>query len=645
MEHYPRLVRLAYLILPAGLGRHRRVLLAHRLAQRTLPRSRRTVPGSIAHPDPAYALLRQEVVRGALGYGRPLTGWRRRLRSALVAAPLPPIVVGLRLFPPAGGAEELALDHRLARLDAPARAAYALRGLEELGERDVAELLGAAGVSEPLKAVREAASAADGAADARLLTSAEFDPCTVQARPTDLVRRRQHMRAGSAAAAAVAIALVVFGMPGSDDGGFGSATPEGAGQSVLAQALDPAKLVRAAPDAWLRSSRLDFSAWPARGNRVDDTALLRRALDAWAQPGASVHVSVTPGTAQTPPTASPQLLFAGDVDGAAVVLMYDGMRIVRYAEPDGGNGGGEALDFARVDGAWGSSASAVVIDRSDSNARYLTAPWVTGVQLRDLLKPDASVHEVKRSVEGVTGPVPGPVPASAAASASASAAGAGAGATSDGACGTAGVSWPVMQLTPHSGLPGLQPFLLTDLGDLTPVHLTYATGDGTQQGEATGQQALASWAHSACRLDSVRGEGVRSVSTWDFADQQLPEGGGSASWLCTRADTWAGTGHVLIQFLPPGAAAATPASVVAGSQDSRACGRYSPDVLSGALWKAPSGRWYLLAAGSAGVQSISATGGLQHSQNGRMLAVPAQRSTHAQLSAGLSDGSTLPALR
>ncbi|MGW4108982.1 hypothetical protein ACWEGV_39490, partial [Streptomyces sp. NPDC004976] len=37
VEHYPRLVRLAYLVLPAPAGRSRRVLGAHGLVQRALP--------------------------------------------------------------------------------------------------------------------------------------------------------------------------------------------------------------------------------------------------------------------------------------------------------------------------------------------------------------------------------------------------------------------------------------------------------------------------------------------------------------------------------------------------------------------------------------------------------------------------------
>ncbi|NDZ60605.1 hypothetical protein G3I47_25585, partial [Streptomyces anulatus] len=37
VEHYPRLVRLAYVVLPPALGRHRRVLAAHAVVQRALP--------------------------------------------------------------------------------------------------------------------------------------------------------------------------------------------------------------------------------------------------------------------------------------------------------------------------------------------------------------------------------------------------------------------------------------------------------------------------------------------------------------------------------------------------------------------------------------------------------------------------------
>ncbi|MFD4143944.1 hypothetical protein ACFWSO_34170, partial [Streptomyces sp. NPDC058572] len=51
IEHYPRLVRIAYLVLPPSLGRNRRVLTAHAIAQRSLPRGR-AAAGPAAHPPP-----------------------------------------------------------------------------------------------------------------------------------------------------------------------------------------------------------------------------------------------------------------------------------------------------------------------------------------------------------------------------------------------------------------------------------------------------------------------------------------------------------------------------------------------------------------------------------------------------------------
>lgn len=134
VEHYPRLVRLGYLVLPPSLGSHRRVLKAHALAQRCLLAGRRVGdggggvpgprgPGGAATVDPSYARARGRVLRAALTAGRP----RRfgRARPSLL-----PLVWGLRLFPHSGGSDGLALENALSALSGPARAAHALRGLE-----------------------------------------------------------------------------------------------------------------------------------------------------------------------------------------------------------------------------------------------------------------------------------------------------------------------------------------------------------------------------------------------------------------------------------------------------------------------------------------------------------------------------------
>lgn len=85
VEHYPRLVRLAYVVLPPALGRHRRVLAAHAVVQRALPaagsprvpaQSRRSGAPVDAEPAPegagsdlgpsgaAYGWMRLRVLRG-----------------------------------------------------------------------------------------------------------------------------------------------------------------------------------------------------------------------------------------------------------------------------------------------------------------------------------------------------------------------------------------------------------------------------------------------------------------------------------------------------------------------------------------------------------------------------------------------------
>ncbi|TVL89927.1 hypothetical protein [Streptomyces sp. SAJ15] len=620
VEHYPRLVRIGYLILPPGMARTRRVLTAHAVAQRSLPRSRangtdvelpeqRTADGLPA--DPGYAFVRLRVVRGALAAARLRRPWRLPRRGQL--PPLLPQVWGLRLFPRSGGADELALDQALAQLSAPARAAYVLRGLERLTEDEVRAVLRAAGASNPDAALDEAAAVRTpaGSHDGSLLQSAEFDPCALQARPTDLMRRRQHTRAALAAAAAVVVCGTLLGMPGEGWGPDGAAAPPYAQNAAVEQALEPAKLTRAAPDAWRRATRADFAAWPARGDRLDDTALLRRALAVWARPGSSVQVAVTPGTQAGPPAGPPQLLYAGKVDQAAVVLLYDGLRIVRYAEAADGAGGSAALDFARADAGNAASSTAVIVGRTDGNVRYLTAPWVRDAAVRDLLVPDGPARPLRRSADGVTAPIGSPAQSR--------------------DC----KEWNALQFGSH---------LVTDLGELIPARLTYGAPGAPR--DVAGPEARTGWARSACTLAVMRSRGVRSVNSWPYAQQPLPDGTGIADWACVRAETWRGTGsRVLAQFQPPGGKPGTSGAVAAAADDSPACGPREPHVLSGVLWKSQAGRWFVLAAGGGEVTSIAASGGVEGAEAGQLLALPAKAGERAELRARLADGRRITSLR
>ncbi|WP_053755366.1 hypothetical protein [Streptomyces sp. MMG1533] len=609
VEHYPRLVRLAYLVLPPGLGRNRRVLTAHALTQRALPRSRTPAPVIPAQStgresDPGYAFVRLQVLRTALEAGLPLTfKWPKRSQLPLLL----PQVWGLRLFPRSGGADELALDQRLSVLCGPARAAYVLRGLEKLPDGDVREVLTAAGVDDVDDALDEADEVP---AQYALLDSPEFDPCSLQARPTDLMQRRQHTKAALAAAAAVAVCGALLGLPGDGWAPDGAAAPPYAENPAARAALDPARLAKVPATAWQSAARTDFSVWPARGGLTDDKALLRRALAVWARPGETVRVSATPGTPSGSPAGPPQLLYAGNVDNARVVILYDGLRIARYAEPKDSTKGA-ALDFARVDGATGAESNAVVLGRADGNVRYLTAPWVKKAAERDLLKPGSGAMDLTLT-DGVTAPLAGPV--------------------QQGAC----TSWNVLQLTDRSGTR-----LSTDLGELVPARLT--TGRPGSERDASGAASLRAWAPYACSLSVVRSRGVRSVNAWEYATQPLPDASGSASWVCTRAETWRGGGtRVLAQFRTPGGAYG---AVAAKAENVPACGPRDPHVLAGVLWKSEAGSWYLLAAGSRDTASITTAGGVGGSAQGNLLTVKTKEGAQADLKGKLESGRSINALR
>ncbi|WP_409472521.1 hypothetical protein [Streptomyces sp. HC307] len=613
VEHYPRLVRLAYLVLPPSLGRNRRVLTAHSLTQRALPRGRTStsvIPaqstGQGRDGDPGYAFLRLQVLRTALEAALPLRRKAWPKRSQL--PPLLPQVWGLKLFPRSGGADELALDQRLSALSAPARAAYVLRGLEQLADPDVHRVLTAAGVDDTEAALGEADAVP---AQYALLDSPEFDPCSLQARPTDLMRRRQRTKAALAAAAALAVSGALLGLPGDGWGPDGAAAPSYAQNPAAEAALDPSRLTKVSPTTWRSSARTDFSVWPARGDLTGDRALLRRALAVWARPGETVQVSTTPGTPSGGPAGPPQLLYAGNVDNARVVILHDGLRLARYAEPKDGTAGA-ALDFARTDGATGAEANAVVLDRTDGNVRYLTAPWVTKVAERDLLKPSSGAMDLTIT-DGVTTPLASP-------------------AIKTGSC----ASWNVLQITDDSGTR-----LMTDLGELVPARLT--TGRPGKTHDAAGAESLRTWAPFACSLFAVRGQGVRSVNAWQYAEQPLPDASGTAAWVCTRAETWRGGGErALAQFHTPGG---TYGAVAAKAENVPACGTRDPHVLAGVLWKSEAGTWYLLAAGSRDTASISTTGGVEQTAQGNLLAVPAKKGTQAGLKAILTDGRSISGLR
>ncbi|MFF3348831.1 hypothetical protein [Streptomyces sp. NPDC002779] len=616
MEHYARLVRLVYVTLPRGPGRHRRVLAAHGVVQRALPRRRLVVPGrrrarSARQPGSAeYTALRTRVLRASLAH-ESRSARLSRARSML------PAVWGLRLFPQSGGAEEMALDRALAQADWPVRAAVALLVLDEESPEGAGGVLRAIGMSEPEGAVltarrlvEQGRPAAEGAPDAgtgapvTALLAPEFDPCLLHARPTDLLRRRHRVRSAATAALVAGCAMVTaLALP---DGTTG---PAGSGQHGPASAVDAQELRRTPPEAWADTARVDFTAWPARGARTGDRDLLERALRAWSDPDRRVRRSVEPGAASTGTGRPPRLLFAGDVDDRAVVVLHDDLTTVRYSEPLSGDGPPELVS-ALTEGADVTTAAALVVSRSTDAVRLLLAPWIAEAGTRDLLAPDTAVRGLDSSDSGVTDPLPVP--------------------SADGDCGT----WPVVQLRSSPRIVEDHAFLLTDLGGLSPAHLTYMPPPepGVRPRpprEATGPAALEGWARAACRLDGLRGESVRAVNHWVFAQQELPERAGRATWVCARADTWRGRGRVEYLFLGPGIGGARPAGV---RENTAECSRFGQDVVAGIDWRAPSGASYLLAAGSRSLTRVQASAPVRAAADGRFLAVRASRGADAQVS-------------
>ncbi|MER7764276.1 hypothetical protein [Streptomyces sp. NPDC097619] len=634
VERYPQLVRLAYLTLADGLDRHTRVLRAHRAVQRSLGGAAREV-GRGAEPTRA---VRAEVVRLAARRGRLV---------------VPPWVWGLRMWPVAEELDDTA--RALAGLGPFARAGFVLCRLDGLAPEEALGLLALAGAAEPEEELR-AGLAVPGAAEAAGTVPAEpaeagpggtgtapdggppgedpppvpterpvFRASDVHTRPTDLLVRRARLRAGGALVAAALVLGTVLTRSGGED--TEAVAAPYAGTPAARVALDPARLVRVPAQDWSDTGRVDFTAWPARGARSGDRALLTRALATWGAPTLRTVVAVAPSVTAEPPTGSPQLLYAGDpVPGTTVVVFAHGDRIVRYTEERDGQG--STLDFARTDDANVTTAAAVVLWRDGGSVRQLLAPWIATAGVRELADPASAIVPLTPAADGtVTARI-------------------GTGAASGCADRPA---LPVLEVASSARIVEKHAFLLADLGGLLPVHLTYtplAGGAGSpparQPREATGPVARERWARELCALREVDGRAVRAVNLWDFAETDLPEGAGRALWSCTRATYWSGRGDVEVRLR----AGRAPSAPVARVRSTAACGRFGQHVVAGTVWKGPSGRSYRLAAGSREVVEITVAGPGGARAAGRSLTAPAGAPGTAPpaLSARLRTGTVITAL-
>jgi hypothetical protein len=165
-------------------------------------------------------------------------------------------------------------------------------------------------------------------------------------------------------------------------------------------------------------------------------------------------------------------------------------------------------------------------------------------------------------------------------------------------------SWPALQLRSSPLVAEHHAFLLTDLGGITAAHLTFTpppSHAAQSPREATGSDALVALSRLACGLPALRNQDTKQINTWEFALQPLPQSQGTATWVCTRADRWDGTGSTATAFLPPGTGPSEPT----GSEvQGRSCSRFSQHVVADIRWRSPQGRQYLLIAGSRHVTSV-----------------------------------------
>ncbi len=413
VEQYGDLVRLAHLVLPASLGRHQRVLVAHSLVQRALRHARAThTAPAVPSPreesragDTVERRLLVEVVRAALTYGRRPrlwpAGWVHpgalrpgcrwsggcgcsRVRAGWTNSPWHN---GCPRPPPRPARRSCCVPSTVFPTT-PSRTCWRRRT-----RRTCPPPCAPAGILEEESRRSPAA----------LLASQEFDACALQAGPTDLLRRTRRARLVLGVAALGLVTAVTLAV--ADDG----TTHRTASQVPTAHGIpSTTDLVRTAAGTWDNTSRVDFTAWPARGSRAHDRSLLDRALSAWTHP--RIRITLAPATTATPPVTAPQLLYAGNLDDRAVVLLYDGQRLARYSETRSAARDPE-LSVARADDADVTTAAAVTLTPAGSTARYLLAPWVAEAETRDLLHPDVLARALHVSKDGVTDRVP-TIPAS-----------------------------------------------------------------------------------------------------------------------------------------------------------------------------------------------------------------------------------------
>ncbi|RFS82699.1 hypothetical protein D0T12_24960 [Actinomadura spongiicola] len=152
-----------------------------------------------------------------------------------------------------------------------------------------------------------------------------------------------------------------------------------------------------------------------------------------------------------------------------------------------------------------------------------------------------------------------------------------------------------------------------DLGGPRAAVLTYHSPayrpDGTDRLDRLGPEGRRIWDRLACVAPSPRP--VSEAMAWRFWSGRLPHGGGRADWVCTRLTHAAGT-------------IARATLLAAKDQATGHCDARRP--ASGTWWRAPSDRWYYLAAAGRGLVP-HVTGVDRSTTEDRLLVAPGPRTT------------------
>ncbi|MGY0233731.1 hypothetical protein [Longispora urticae] len=519
VERYTRLVRAAYVI-DAGQRNHAaRWDRAHRVATAAAPAHRwRSSAGTV---EEVYAALLTRVVRTAVG--------GRRARGLRLTRPRATAFIG--------GIEHATVDVRLAEAEPAVRAGYLLLTAEDVAAD---EILTAAGVPDVDRVLAEARALADTLdldreEQRRVLDGMAMNPAVARLSAPAPSQVRRARRAPLVVLGGVAVLLAASGF----------LVPDRAvrTEAVVRPTEPVAPTVRRAADtAWQGAGRPRLVVWPATGDRRADTSLVAEAVTRW-QVGAA------------------QLLYAGNVDGTAVVVLTDGSRLARYTAGTG------ALDVSPVgdDDVYGSSALTL------TPGRYAVAPWIS------------KVEQLTATGERRPVPVTGGVTAK----------------VSDvGPCGRG----PLLRLTATS--PTATALTVTDGGGVAPAHAMYLPSElpnpVARPHELDSPGAVAAWAQAGCRLPA--GARYRTLTLWEFAVTPLPEGR-TGRWLCLRGDDASGGSAITVLLL-----SGTEVRPVDTATDTALCTRRVPDLAAVTWWRAPSGSWSAVAAASRGVDRLELAG-------------------------------------